>query len=37
MQTLDQDLQRLVQQGKIDINDAIKTAENSEIFKKGVF
>ena len=37
MQSLDQDLQRLVQQGKIDTNDAINTADNSEIFEKGVF
>ena len=37
MQSLDQDLQRLVQQGKIDTSDAIKIADNSEIFEKGVF
>ena len=37
MQSLDQDLQRLLQQGKIDWKDAIKIAENAEIFEKGVF
>ena len=37
MQTLDQDLQRLIQQGSIEKNDAIKVADNSEIFEKGIF
>ena len=37
MQSLDQDLQRLVQQGKIDASDAAKIADNSDIFQKGVF
>ena len=37
MQTLDQDLQRLLHQGLIDRNEAIKIAENAEVFEKGVF
>ena len=37
MQTLDQDLQRLLHQGLIDRNEAIKIAENTEVFEKGVF
>ncbi|MAW75580.1 MAG: twitching motility protein PilT [Candidatus Marinimicrobia bacterium] len=37
MQSLDQDLQRLLQQGKIERQDAIKVAENPEVFEKGVF
>jgi len=37
MQTLDQDLQRLMQQGSIEKDDAIKVADNSEIFEKGIF
>ena len=37
MQSLDQDLQRLLQQGKIERSDAIKVAENPEVFEKGVF
>jgi len=37
MQSLDQDLQRLLQQGKIERKDAIKVAENPEVFEKGVF
>jgi len=37
MQSLDQDLQRLVQQGKIETSEAIRIADNSEIFKKGIF
>jgi twitching motility protein PilT len=37
MQSLDQDLQRVVQQGNVDKNDAAKIADNPEIFEKGVF
>jgi len=37
MQTLDQDLQRMVQQGLIDRTEAAKIADNREIFDKGVF
>ena len=37
MQTLDQDLQRLVQQGLIERSEAAKIAENRDIFDKGVF
>jgi twitching motility protein PilT len=37
MQTLDMDLQRLLHQGKIERTDAIKIAENSELFEKGIF
>ena len=37
MQSLDHDLQRLVQQGKINREEASKIADNSEIFEKGVF
>ena len=37
MQTLDQDLQRLLDQGLIDREDAIQIAEKPEIFEKGVF
>jgi twitching motility protein PilT len=37
MQSLDQDLQRVVQQGNVDRNDAAKIADNPEIFEKGIF
>ena len=37
MQTLDQDLQRLLDQGLINRDDAIQIAEKPEIFEKGVF
>ena len=37
MQTLDQDLQRLLDQGLITRDDAIQIAEKPEIFEKGVF
>ena len=37
MHTLDQDLQRLLSKGSIDREDAIKIAEDPEIFKKGIF
>ena len=37
MQSLDQDLQRLVQQGLIDRIEAAKFADNRDIFEKGVF
>ncbi len=37
MQSLDHDLQRLVQQGKISREEAATFADNSEIFEKGVF
>ena len=37
MQTLDQDLQRLLNQGLIERSEAIKIAENIEVFEKGVF
>ena len=37
MQSLDQDLQRLVSRGMIDRNDAVKVADSKEIFEKGIF
>tara|TARA_B100000941_G_scaffold290904_1_gene275747 strand:+ start:22960 stop:24018 length:1059 start_codon:yes stop_codon:yes gene_type:complete len=37
MQTLDQDLQRLLHQGLVDRSEAIKVAENTDVFEKGVF
>ena len=37
MQSLDQDLQRLVSQGIIDKNDAKYVAENPELFEKAIF
>ncbi|MBI65089.1 MAG: twitching motility protein PilT [Candidatus Marinimicrobia bacterium] len=37
MQSLDQDLQRLLHQGLIERTEAAKIAENSEVFEKGVF
>ena len=37
MQTLDQDLQRLLDQGLILREDAIQIAEKPEVFEKGVF
>ena len=37
MQTLDQDLQRLLDQGLITRDDAVQIAEKPEIFEKGVF
>ena len=37
MQSLDQDLQRLLHQGLIDRSQAIKIAENTDIFEKGVY
>jgi twitching motility protein PilT len=37
MQSLDQDLQRLVGRGMIDRIDAVKVADNKEIFEKGIF
>ena len=37
MQSLDQDLQRVVQQGNVDKNDAAKIADNPDIFEKGIF
>ena len=37
MQSLDMDLQRLLQQGRVEKNDVIKVAENPDIFKKGIF
>ena len=37
MQTLDMDLQRLLHQGQIERTDAIKIAENPELFEKGIF
>ena len=37
MQSLDQDLQRLLHQGIIERSQAIKIADNTEIFEKGVF
>ena len=37
MQSLDMDLQRLLQQGKVEKSDVVKVAENPEIFKKGIF
>ena len=37
MQSLDHDLQRLMQQGKIDRSEAVKFADKREVFEKGVF
>ena len=37
MQSLDQDLQRLLSRGAINREDAIKVADNPEVFEKGVF
>ena len=37
MQSLDQDLQRLVSQGIININDAKHIADNPELFEKTIF
>ncbi|MBD23615.1 MAG: twitching motility protein PilT [Candidatus Marinimicrobia bacterium] len=37
MQSLDQDLQRLLSRGVINREDAIKVADNPEVFEKGVF
>ena len=37
MQSLDSDIQRLLRQGKIEKSDAIKVAENPEVFEKGIF
>lgn len=37
MHTLDQDLQRLLSQGLIEREDALKIAEDPEIFQKGIF
>ena len=37
MQSLDHDLQRLVQQGRVSKDEAATHADNSEIFEKGVF
>tara|TARA_Y100000748_G_C15501300_1_gene490219 strand:+ start:1176 stop:2234 length:1059 start_codon:yes stop_codon:yes gene_type:complete len=37
MQSLDQDLQRLLLKGDIDRNEAAKVADNPEVFEKGVF
>ena len=37
MQSLDQDLQRLLHKGVIDRKEAVKIADNTEIFEKGVF
>ena len=37
MQSLDHDLQRLVGHGLIDRSDAVKVADNKEIFEKGIF
>ena len=37
MQTLDQDLQRLLTQGLINREDALYIAEDSEAFQKGIF
>ena len=37
MQTLDMDLQRLLHQGQIERADAIRIAENPELFEKGIF
>ncbi len=37
MQSLDQDLQRLLHQGLIDRSQAIKIAENTEVFEKGIY
>ena len=37
MQTLDQDLQRLLSQGAINREDALQIAEDRESFQKGIF
>ena len=37
MQSLDQDLQRLLHKGAIERKEAVKIADNTEIFEKGVF
>ncbi len=37
MQTLDQDLQRLISQGLINREEAAKVADNKDVFEKGVF
>ena len=37
MQSLDQDLQRLLHKGVIERKEAVKVADNTEIFEKGVF
>ena len=37
MQTLDQDLQRLISQGLINREEASKVADNKDVFEKGVF
>ena len=37
MQSLDGDLQRLLNQGVIDRNEAITVAENPKIFEQGIF
>ena len=37
MQTLDMDLQRLLNQGLIERADAIQVADNAEMFEKGIF
>ena len=37
MQTLDQDLQRLLSQGLIEREDALHIAEDPEQFQKGIF
>jgi len=37
MQSMDQDLLRLVQQGKIDRSDAAMVADNPDMFEKGIF
>ena len=37
MQSLDQDLQRLLHKGVINRKEALKVADNTEIFEKGVF
>ena len=37
MQTLDQDLQRLLHQGLVDRSEAIKVAENTDVLKKVFF
>ena len=37
MQTLDQDLQRLLMQGNILRDDAIQIADNPEVFARGLY
>ncbi len=37
MQSMDQDLLRLVQQGKVSRGDAVLVADNPEMFEKGIF